>query len=302
MDSLFFNLNDTKYKKSSAGCGITRVDILQGLLYLDAKTLKKEATFKIDSVDKMAMVFVVKSGSMALKSDENVRQLNKEIIYIYSLKGQKIEITFNVKSEVFVLFIADFFLKNYMDNNSNNPVNLLYDTVQNSLGLEELCSCSLDEISSYLVQNILNIDDNINLLSLKAEALSLELVIHFLQILKFNLDGFKPQELELANRAKELLLKDFVNPPTIKKLAKLCQTNETKLKKVFKKVCNSTIYSFIQDSRLKRAYYLLKDGGYTVGEASKAVGYAHQGNFAKLFKEKYKVEPSLINKILFVAN
>ena len=301
MDSLFFNLNDTKYKKSSAGCGITRVDISQGLFYLDALLLKKESTFRVDSVDKMVMVFVVKNGSVSLKLSGEDKLLNKESIHIFSLKGHKIDITFNAKSEVFILFIADFFLKNYMNSNANNPVNLIYDKVQNSLGLEELCSCNLDDISRYLVQNLLNLDENIDLLSLKAELMSLEIVAHFLQMLKFNLDGFETQELELANRAKELLLKDFVKPPTIKELAKLCQTNETKLKKVFKKVCNNTIYGYIQDLRLNRACYLLKVEGYRVGEACRAVGYSHQGNFAKLFKEKYKVEPSLLNKIPFVA-
>ena len=301
MDSLFFNLNAAKYKKSSAGCGITRVDILQGLLYLDAKSLKKEVTFKIDSVDKMAIIFVVKCGNTVLKLLDEELLLNKESIYIYSLSGQKLDITFNAKSEVFVLFIADFFLKNYLSSNENSSINLLYSMLQNSSGLSTLCSCYLDEVSSYLVQNLLNIDENTNLLSLKAETLSLELVVHFLDMLKFNLDGFTPQELKLANRAKELLVKDYVNPPTIKELAKLCQTNETKLKRVFKKVENSTIYEFIQELRLNRAYYLLKNEGYRVGEASRAVGYSHQGNFAKLFKNRYGVEPSLISKILFVA-
>ena len=301
MESLFFNLNDTKYKKSTLGYGITRVDISQGLLYFDAKPLKKEAIFRLDFVDKMAMVFVIKSGVVALKLADEELLLNKESIYIFSLKGEILDIIFNAKSEVFVLFVADFFLKNYISSSESNHVNLLYSMVQNSLGLEELCSYPLDDISSYLVQNLLNLDESISLLSLKAEVLSLEVVAHFLQMLKFNLDGFEPQELELANRAKELLLKDFVNPPTIKELAKLCQTNETKLKKVFKKVCNSTIYGYIQDLRLNRACYLLKVEGYRVGEACRAVGYSHQGNFAKLFKEKYKVEPSLLNKIPFIA-
>ncbi len=301
MESLFFNLNDTKYKKSRAGCGITRVDISQGLLYFDVKPLKKDTIYNLDFVDKMAIAFVIKSGSVSLKLADKELLLKKDSIYIYSLKGEKLDITFNANSEVFVLFIADFFLKNYMTNNENSPANILYKKLQNNLGLEELCCCYLDEVSNYLVYSLLNLNENISLISLKAELLSLEVLMNFLQMLKFNIDGFEPKELELANRAKELLIKDFVNPATIKELAKQCQTNETKLKKVFKKVCNSTIYEFVQDLRLSRAYYLLKNEGYRVGEASRAVGYSHQGNFAKLFKEKYKVEPSLINKIPFVA-
>ena len=301
MDSLFFNLNDTKYKKTNIACGVKRVDISQGLLYLNANPVKKDITFKLDFPDKLVMVIAVKRGSAILASEDREHKLYSDRIYIYTLKAEKINIVFNAKSDIFVLFVADFFLHNYIDNNSNNSVNFLYNKIQNSLGLEELNSTTLDDTSIYLLKNLVALRDDEELLSLKAELLSLEILVHFLQILKCNIDGFNTQELELANSAKEILVNNYINAPTIKELAKLCQTNETKLKKAFKKVYNSTIYGFVQDLRLKRAYYLLKVEGCRVGEVSRVVGYAHQGNFAKLFKKKYKVEPSLINKIPFLA-
>ncbi len=301
MESLFFNLDNKKYKKSRIKQGITRVDISQGLLYFDVRSAKEKRDFELDFIDKMAIVFVVKDGSVSVKSPNDESFLEKENIYIFSLNGQKIDFTFSAKSEVFVLFIADFFLKNYLSEDENSPINLLYNTLQKDSKVQELCSCILDERSRYLVNDLLDIDEKIPLLSLKAELLSLEVVVHFLQMLKVHRDGFDPLELKLATRAKELLSKEFVNPPTIKELAKLCHTNETKLKKTFKKVYSSTIYAYVQDLRLERAYYLLKEKGVSVGEASKSVGYLHQGNFSKLFQEKMGVKPSLINKIPFVA-
>ena len=178
---------------------------------------------------------------------------------------------------------------------------MLYKRVQSSSGLDELCSCTLDTVSSFLINKLLNIDESKNLYSLKAEILSLELIAHLLEIFTRQLKGFNDKDFALAKRAKELLEKEYVNPPTIKELAKHCQTNETKLKKIFKQVYNSTIYNFIQDLRLKKTYYLLKVDGLSVGEAAKEVGYMHQGNFAKLFKEKFGIEPSVINKNPFLA-
>ena len=294
MESLFFNLGERKYKKSSIGYGLKRVDISQGLLYLDVNPLKKDTIFKLDYIDAMATIFVVKRGEVSIKSIK-LYTLSSSSIAIFSTKEAWVEITFKAKSEVFVLFVADFYLRDYLDS-KDGVVNMLYSKVQKSIGLEQLCSCSLDTTISYLLQRVLTLDESTNMLSLKAEVLTLELLIQFLQLLKFSFDGYSNQEFLIANRARELLNREFINPPTIKELAKLCQTNDTKLKRVFKKIFRKTIYSYIQDLRLKKAYYLLSFEGLRVTEACRAVGYLHQGNFAKLFKEKFGVEPSVINK------
>ena len=294
MESLFFNLGNKKCKKSSIGYGLKRVDISQGLLYLDVKALKKDTIFKLDYIDAMAAIFVVKRGEVVIKS-KNIFTLSGNSITIFSLREPKVDITFKAKSEVFVLFVADFYLRDYLDS-KESVVNMLYTKVQNSVGLEQLCSCSLDTTISYFLQRVLTLDESTSMLSLKVEVLTLELLVQFLQLLEFSFDGYSKQEFLIANRARELLNREFINPPTIKELAKLCQTNDTKLKRLFKKVFRRTIYSYIQDLRLQRAYYLLSFEGVRVVEACRAVGYLHQGNFAKLFKEKFGVEPSVINK------
>lgn len=302
MESLFFNLSDKKYKKSTIEHSISRVDISQGTLYLDAKTFKKDATICLDYIDTMCAIFVVKRGKAVLNCDNETLNLKSNSITIFAIKEQKFDITFKAKSEIFILFVSDFFLKNYLSSSNSNLENLLYSKLKNCNGLEQLHSCSVDTLSSYLIEKLINLNENMSLLSLKAEMLSLELLAHFLQMLQLAFNGYSKQEFELANRAKEFIEKDFLNPPTIKELAKLCQTNETKLKRVFKKVFESTIYNYLQEFRLQKAYYLLKNEGYRVGEVANAVGYLHQGNFSKLFKERFGVEPSLINKFPFLAN
>jgi hypothetical protein len=43
-------------------------------------------------------------------------------------------------------------------------------------------------------------------------------------------------ELDIASRARDHLLSSFITPPTIKELAHICATSESKLKIAFKKV------------------------------------------------------------------
>ncbi len=293
MESLFFNLSDRKYKVSTPQSGIKRVDISQGLVFFDVKAFKKDVLFRLDFIDKMLVVFVVKSGKLVLNRADIVKQ-NSMSMFCYT--GGDLDLVFKAESEIFVMFVADFFLKNYLSD-KDSLVNKLYQKMQKNSIFEEIYSYNLDRLSSFFVQRLLGLEEE-KIQSLKAESLSLELLLHFLEISDSKVDS---KDLELANRAKEEILKSFTDDLTIKELAKLCDTNQTKLKKVFKEVFDSTIYTFIQELRLKKAYLLLRDEDYTVGEVSKMVGYSHQGNFSKLFRKKYKIEPSLINKNPFLA-
>jgi len=99
-------------------------------------------------------------------------------------------------------------------------------------------------------------------------------------------------ELKIAMDAKEILLKNFTNPPKTEYLAKLCATNKTKLNKVFQNIYKVTIANYIKKLRLEKAYILLTEGTLNIGDVAKEVGYAHQGNFRKLFFEKYGLYPN----------
>jgi len=101
-------------------------------------------------------------------------------------------------------------------------------------------------------------------------------------------------ELKIAMDAKEILLRNYTNPPKIEHLAKLCATNKTKLNKVFQKVYKVTIANYIKNIRLEKAYILLQEQSLSIGEVAKEVGYMHQGNFTKLFFEKYGTYPKNI--------
>ena len=109
-----------------------------------------------------------------------------------------------------------------------------------------------------------------------------------LEVESMNIDN---AELKIAMDAKEILLREYVNPPKMEYLAKMCATNKTKLNTAFQNVYHVTITNYVKKLRLEKAYLILKEQPHSIGEVAQKVGYMHQGNFTKLFVKKYGIHP-----------
>lgn len=96
----------------------------------------------------------------------------------------------------------------------------------------------------------------------------------------------------IAHKAKEILLSNIINPPSIAKLAKICATNPTTLKNDFKKCFKTSIYGFLQNERLNLAKDFLKAQDINVSEAARLVGYNSLSHFTKIFKAKFSILPA----------
>ena len=97
-------------------------------------------------------------------------------------------------------------------------------------------------------------------------------------------------------KAREILLKNMSNPPSIKELARICAINEFKLKRGFKQLFNATIYKTLQKERLKNAKDLLASQDINVSEAARIVGCKNLSHFSKIFKEQFDVLPNELLK------
>lgn len=97
--------------------------------------------------------------------------------------------------------------------------------------------------------------------------------------------------------AKDILLQNYMNPPSICELSKKVAVNEFKLKKGFKLVYNETIYGYLLDFRMKKAYQLIQDDIYSLGEVSKLIGYKCQSSFTVAFIKKFGILPKSLMKI-----
>jgi len=281
LDSLFFNITDKSYKREE-NKNYTRVDISNGVLFLETEA---EFEFHLKNLDRMIMLTFVKSGRLTITDHITNIEFKAKNSQIYASTRQDISI--KADGDIFILFIADFFLKRYLSANPNEPIDYLYQKIQKELSLELSDSKSIDALSLYIIEKITKLGTS----SIKCEHNIIELVIHRFSLLDIIDPTIDQLELEIATKAKNHLLKTFITPPTIFELSHICATNESKLKKSFKKVYKTTIYSYVQKLRLKEANLLLKEQSLSIKEVADKVGYKHQGHFSKLFFKNFGVYP-----------
>ncbi|SFV58207.1 transcriptional regulator, AraC family [hydrothermal vent metagenome] len=304
MDSFFFNITDTRYKitvlHEEANGYLKRVDISNGIIFLESKLSECYKEIVLKNLDRMVIIAMVNSGELCMydKVDEQVVSVKEgeTAIFCSSRQDMTLSMQKSKDSDIFILFIADFFLKRYLSGRQNEPIDFLYHKIQKEVSLEEVNQLPIDALSLYSVEKLLHISAGDTMKSIRAEHHVVEFIIHRFGLLDIFTEDVTPDEVTLASKAKAILLQDFINPPTVKTLAHLCATNESKLKKVFKKAYRSTLYSYVQKLRLEEANLLLKEENMTIGEVAKKVGYRHQGHFSKLFFSTYGVYPKELMK------
>ena len=303
MESFFFNITERRYKVTDLfrdkQAYLKRVDISNGIVFIDSKAYVNKEALKIKNLDRMVMIVMVKEGELLIEDhlSGNTESIKEGNIAIYCSSEQ--DLSFHIpeheKSDVFVLFIADFFLKRYLSGNKLEPIDFLYDKIQQDLSLECINTLPIDALTLYSVEKILNVSHDDTMQSIRAEQRVIAFMVHRFSLLDI-FDEVSEEELDLASKAKSLLLQDFIDPPTVEGLAHLCATNTSKLQSVFKKVYKTTIHAYVQKLRLEEANLLLKEENMTIGEISKRVGYKHQGHFSKLFFSTYGVHPKELIK------
>ncbi len=100
---------------------------------------------------------------------------------------------------------------------------------------------------------------------------------------------FKTDEEETMKikQAKDILLKNMEEPPTLQELADEIGLNIKKLKQGFKQVYGDTVYGFLFDYKMEYARKLLDSGTYNVNEVGNRIGYSTASHFIAAFKKKF---------------
>lgn len=98
-------------------------------------------------------------------------------------------------------------------------------------------------------------------------------------------------KIQKIKTAKEYLLKQMDNPPSLKALSKHCGLNEYQLKVGFKEVYGNTVYGYLLDHKLDHSRILLDKGKYQVNEVAHLIGYTNPSHFIAAFKKKFGITP-----------
>lgn len=186
--------------------------------------------------------------------------------------------------------------ESFLQRNLNSSVIEKYFNNDESLNLIDFSPTSLH--SQILLNDILTCKLTGELYSIYTQAKALELLT--LELSKLDkkkdeifLDNY---DKEAIHHAREILINNMHNPPSIVELAKQVHLNEFKLKKGFKQVFNTTPYKLLNEYKMNKAKKLLEEGIYNINEISSIVGFKYANNFTNAFYKEFNIRPKDLMK------
>jgi AraC-like DNA-binding protein len=101
----------------------------------------------------------------------------------------------------------------------------------------------------------------------------------------------KPEDIDRLHRAREILVRNLEQPPSLTDLARQAELNSKALKQGFRACFGQTVFGYLHDYRMEQAQQLLRTGELRVGEVMQQVGFRNRKYFAEAFRKKYGVSP-----------
>ena len=92
-------------------------------------------------------------------------------------------------------------------------------------------------------------------------------------------------------KAKEIIIKNMAEPPSLQELADEVGISLKKLKAGFKEIYGETVFNFLFDYKMEFARKLLETGSYNVNEVGLKIGYSTSSHFIAAFKKKFGTTP-----------
>jgi AraC-like DNA-binding protein len=107
---------------------------------------------------------------------------------------------------------------------------------------------------------------------------------------------FTQRDEAIAKLARDILFREFKNPPSVEELSRRVGINQCKLKKLFHYCFKNTPYGLVLDFRMTNAYQLLESTRCQVAVAAEMSGYSHASNFSAAFIKHFGIAPKEITK------
>jgi AraC family transcriptional regulator len=97
--------------------------------------------------------------------------------------------------------------------------------------------------------------------------------------------------------ARERLLRDMADPPTLQQLADECGLNTFALKRGFKQLFGEPVFTLLQRERMRMAWELIASGRMSAAEAGSRVGYRNMSHFGAAFRRVHGVLPGEVRRL-----
>ncbi|AGR76659.1 transcriptional regulator [Aliarcobacter butzleri 7h1h] len=152
--------------------------------------------------------------------------------------------------------------------------------------------------SQFLLNDILNCSLVGELANIYKQGKIFELLSLEISKLQKNEDDISLDDYDRSAilKAKEILLNNLQNPPSIVGLAKMVHLSEVKLKRGFKQIYKISPYQLLVSHKMNLAKNMLESGKYNINEIALQVGYKFANNFTNAFYKEFKIRPKDILK------
>ena len=101
----------------------------------------------------------------------------------------------------------------------------------------------------------------------------------------------KSTDLERVQYAREILVRNLNQPPSLKQLTHQTGLSDRSLQQGFRYLFDTTVFGYFHNYRLEQAQYLLHQPHATVGRVATQVGYRNPEAFSTAFRRKFGVNP-----------
>ncbi len=99
------------------------------------------------------------------------------------------------------------------------------------------------------------------------------------------------ENVRKIRKAKEIILNQMTEPPTLQELSAEIGLNIKKLKEGFKQIYGDTVYGYLLDHKMNEARSMLNSRQYNINEISLKLGYSTSSHFIAAFKKKFGTTP-----------
>jgi AraC-like DNA-binding protein len=159
-------------------------------------------------------------------------------------------------------------------------------------------SFPLDHQLNLITSNIISLNSHDSVYVALAKAKASELISNALDRLLTNPRDEEDPPIRLRSKdreairlARDILIANLSDPPTIRELCLAVGVNRNKLHYGFKEEFGVPPLHYLEDYRLEQAYISLRDTDSFIYRISSDVGYTSQSSFSTAFKRKYGLTP-----------
>ena len=102
-----------------------------------------------------------------------------------------------------------------------------------------------------------------------------------------------PRDIERLYEARDILLANLRDPPSVPELARMVGTNARALGQGFVEQFGMPVYAFAKARRLEEAHLMLEAGERSIARVAHAFGY-QPGHFATEFRKRFGISPGAL--------